>query len=141
MLLFIKLVFNKEKRYYNNLLRQFRAAVCIIDNEYQLIEIQSDLNDKNVLLYWLGLPIGIICLLLSLCWFIHILLYFIIIPYGIPIYPFLNILLLYFVENNVSFLATGFFAIFCLYLLLAAIKGSVKFGLRILICWSVHPMK
>ena len=137
----IKLVFNKEKRYYNNLLRQFRAAVCVIDNEYQLIEIQNDLNDKSVLLYWLGLPIGIICLLLSLSWFLHILLYFIIIPYGMPIYPFLNILLLYLVEKNVSFLATGFFALFCLYLLFAAIKGNVKFGLRIMFCWPVHPMK
>ena len=135
------LVFSKEKREYNRMLRQLRAAVCIIDNEYQVIDIQKDLKDYNVLIYWLGIPFGIVCLLLSLCWFVHILLYFIIIIDGKPIYPFLNYLLLYLVDNNVAFLATGFFALFCIYLLISTIKGNVKFGLRIFIFWSVHPMK
>ena len=137
----INIVFSHEKREYNESLRKLRAAVCIIDNDYQSIEIQAELNDQSVLLYWLGLPVGIICLCLSLCWFIHILLYFVITINGAPISRFLNNLLLYMVENNLSFLATGFFAIFCLYLLLATIKGNLKFGLRIFLCFSVHPMK
>ena len=120
---------------------QLRASVCILDNEYQMVEIQSELNDEWVLKYWLGLFAGIICLIISLAWFIHILVYFIAKPNGQPLHPFLNNLLTYLVEANVAFLATAFFAMFCLYLLLAVIKGNVKFGLRILLCMAVHPMK
>ena len=69
------------------------------------------------------------------------LLYFIIQFKNEPIYPFLNNLLTALVEANVSFLATAFFAIFCLYLLWATIKGNIKFGLRVFLCWSLHPMK
>lgn len=122
-------------------MRKLRASVCVLDNEYQMIEIQQDLNDEWVLKYYLELFVGIICLIITIAWEIHILLYFIIKINGQPVYPFLNNLLIFLTENNVSFLATAFFAMFCLYLLLAAIKGNVKFGLRILLCWSVHPMK
>ena len=122
-------------------MRKLRASVCVLDNEYQMVEIQQELSDEWVLKYWLGLFVGIICLIITLAWEIHIILYFIAIPNGQPLYPFLNNLLIYLTENNVSFLATAFFAMFCLYLLLAAIKGNTKFGLRILLCWSVHPMK
>ncbi len=69
------------------------------------------------------------------------LLYFVINLNGIPIYPFLNNLLTALVENNVGFLSTAFFALFCLYLLWATIKGNIKFGLRVMLCWAVHPMK
>jgi len=69
------------------------------------------------------------------------LLYFIIIPGGKPVYPFLNNLLTGLVEANVAFLATAFFAMFCLYLLWATIKGNLKFGLRFIMCWDIHPMK
>ena len=122
-------------------MRKLRASVCVLDNEYQMIEIQTELNDEWVLKYWLGLFAGIACLILTLAWFIHILLYFIIKSNGQPIYPFLDNLLVFLVDNNVGFLATGFFTMFCLYLLLATIKGNVKFGLRVLLCWAVHPMK
>jgi LMBR1 domain-containing protein 1 len=137
----IKVVFSSEKREYNSTMSKLRASVCVLDNEYQMIEIQQDLNDEWVLKYYLELFVGIICLIITLAWEIHILLYFIIKTNGQPIYPFLNNLLIFLTENNVSFLATAFFAMFCLYLLLASIKGNVKFGLRILLCWSVHPMK
>lgn len=122
-------------------MRKFRASVAVLDKEYQIVAIQKDLNDSWVCWYWFGLIFGIICLIVSLAWWVHILLYFIITPNGQPIYPFLNKLLVALVEANVSFVSTAFFALFCLYLLLATIKGNVKFGLRILLCWAIHPMK
>lgn len=67
--------------------------------------------------------------------------YIVITPNGKPIYPLINNLLVYLTDNNISFLATAIFAVFCLYLLLATIKGNVKFGLRILFLFSIHPMK
>jgi LMBR1 domain-containing protein 1 len=45
-------------------------------------------------------------------------------------------------DNNAAFVATMFFALFCLYLLLAAIIGNLKIGVRfIFCCMSIHPMK
>jgi hypothetical protein len=68
------------------------------------------------------------------------LLYFVIKINGQPVYPFLNNLLTALTEANVAFLSTAFFAIFCLYLLWATVKGNIKFGLRML-CFTIHPMK
>ena len=120
------------------MMRKLRISVMMIDNEYQMIAIQEELNDEWVLKYYLGLVLGIICLIISIAWFLHILLYFVA---GQPAYPFLNNLLITLTDNNISFLATAFYMLFCVYLLLAAIKGNVKFGLRILVCWAIHPMK
>jgi hypothetical protein len=66
---------------------------------------------------------------------------FIIIPKGVRVYPLISNLLLLLEDNNVAVVAFLIFAILCLYLLWATIKGNVKFGLRVLICWAVHPMK
>ena len=43
--------------------------------------------------------------------------------------------------HNVSFIAIGIFALLCIYLLLATIKGNFKFGVKVLILGSIHPMK
>lgn len=65
------LVFNKERRRYNELMRKLRAGVSVLDKEYQIINIQNDLNDSWVCHYWLGLFVGIISLLISVAWWIH----------------------------------------------------------------------
>jgi hypothetical protein len=65
------LVFNKERRRYNELMRKLRAGVSVLDKEYQIINIQNDLNDSWVCQYWLGLFVGIISLLISVAWWIH----------------------------------------------------------------------
>jgi LMBR1 domain-containing protein 1 len=67
-------------------------------------------------------------------------LYFVVIIDNKPFYPFLNNLLTYFQDNGVGFLATAFFAMFCLYLLWATIKGNLKFGMRMFLI-TIHPMK
>ena len=80
-------------------------------------------------------------MLISVIWVFHILLYVIIKPGGKPVTQGINILLVYLTEHNVSFIAIGIFAFLCIYLLLATIKGNFKFGVRILILGSIHPMK
>lgn len=123
-------------------MRKLRAGVEVVDRQYKMIEIQQDdLNNRSALLAWLELPLGIICLLLSLAWIAQILCSFIIIPNGKPIYPLIGNLFSSFQQNNVAFLAFGFFSLFCLYLLWCTVKGNTKFGLRIFCCWALHPMK
>jgi hypothetical protein len=64
------LVFNKERRTYNDRLRKLRAGVFILDREYKIITIQTEIGDNVfwALLYWLGLFGGIIFTILSLAW-------------------------------------------------------------------------
>ena len=50
---------------------KLRAGVTIIDKDYQMILIQSEVNETWVLHYYFGLILGIICLLISLAWWIH----------------------------------------------------------------------
>jgi hypothetical protein len=52
-------------------MRKLRAGVSVLDKEYQIINIQNDLNDSWVCQYWLGLFVGIIGLLISVAWWIH----------------------------------------------------------------------
>jgi LMBR1 domain-containing protein 1 len=68
------------------------------------------------------------------------LLYFVIIIDNKPYYPFLNNLFVFLQNNGLGFLATAFFALFCLYLLWASIKGNLKFGMRMFLI-NIHPMK
>lgn len=57
-----------------------------------------------------------------------------------PVHPFLNEFLTALVDAGVGFIATAFLFILCIYLLLATIKGNLKFGSRIFCCFSIHPM-
>ena len=49
-------------------------------------------------------------------------------------YVFLN-------DHHCAFLSFLIFSILSLYLLLCVIKGNFKFGVRILCCWEIFPMK
>jgi hypothetical protein len=65
------LVFNKERRKFNDLMRKLRAGVAILDRDFQMIKIQEDLNDSWVCQYYFGLVLGIFCLIISLAWWFH----------------------------------------------------------------------
>lgn len=64
-------VINKERRHYNDVMRKVRAGVLMLDKEYRTIQIQHELNDSWVLQYWLGLFLGILCLMISITWMVH----------------------------------------------------------------------
>jgi LMBR1 domain-containing protein 1 len=123
------------------LFRKLKAGVEILDRQYRMLLIQNNLNDKWVCQYWLLLFIGIITFIITLAWIAQILCMFVIIPDNKPIYPLINNLLLYFQDHGVSFLSYLFFGLFCLYLLWATVKGNTKFGLRVIFCFAIHPMK
>ena len=136
-----KTLFSSDKRHYNTLLKQLKVGVAVLDEEYQIINIQNVLDGKSILGYYCNMIFGVIFMLISVIWVLHILLYVIIKPGGKPVTQGINILLVYLTEHNVSFIAIGIFAFLCICLLLATIKGNFKFGVRILILGSIHPMK
>lgn len=136
-----KSIFSSDKRHYNHLLKDLKVGVTVLDDEYQIINFQNMLDGKSVIGYYCNLFFGIIFLIISLIWVAHILLYVIIKPNGQPITRGLNILLVFLTENNISFIAIAIFSFFCVYLLLATIKGNFKFGVRMILLGSIHPMK
>jgi len=52
-------------------MRKLRAGVAVLDKEYGMITIQTELNDAWVCQYWFGLFLGILCLFVSIAWMIH----------------------------------------------------------------------
>jgi len=95
--------------------------------------------DHNPLVFIGKFILGIIFSVLSILWWIHILLFVVIKSDGNPVHPFLNDLLIG-LEKAAGFLATSVFAFLSLYLLWCTTKGTLKLGLRIL-CFTIHPMK
>ena len=136
-----RFMFSKERRHYNNLLKQLKVGVSIVDEQFEIINMQDMANQTSALGYLLKLISGIFCIILSLLWIIQILLYIIIKNKGKPLYSFLNVPLVKLTNINLSFLAICIYTLFCFYLLLITIKGHFKFGIRFMILGEIHPMK
>lgn len=66
-----KFFFSSDRRAYNDLMVKLRAATYLLDKDYKMYKIQTELNEEGVVWYWFGLFIGIFCILVSLTWFIH----------------------------------------------------------------------
>lgn len=126
----------KDAKTQRNCMREFKAAVYLLEQDVADFAAASSANEKyNPLLPWLSLFMGIICSFLSLFWIIHIGLYML--PPK-PVVPFLNT---YFQWFDIWFPLFGTLsvAIFTVYLLICALKGCFKFGLRF-VCIDLHPM-
>ena len=136
-----KNMFSKEKRHYNELLKQLKVGVSVVDDQFQIINMQNMANQTSALGYLLQLIAGIFCIILSILWIFQILLYIIIKKDGRPINGFLNVPLVALTEKNLSFLAICIFTVLSLYLLLITIKGNFKFGIRFMFLGEIHPMK
>jgi LMBR1 domain-containing protein 1 len=121
----------------NKTLKEFKAAVFILEKDVEDFTAASSSMEKyNPLAPYFSLLMGIISGILSLFWVLHIVIY--IIP-SRPLRPFLNN---YFVFFDAFFPLFGVLSVaaFSFYLLICAVKGCFKFGLRFLF-FQVHPMK
>ncbi len=136
-----KSIFSKEKRHYNDLLKQLKVGVSVIDDRFQIVNLQNLANQTSALGYLLQLIAGIFCMILSILWIVQIIMYILIKKNGKPLFSFLNIPLVKLTEINLSFLAICIFTVLSLYLLLITIKGNFKFGIRFMIIGQIHPMK
>lgn len=95
---------------------------------------------SNPIFYILKLIMGLLGIVISILWWLHILLCMVITPDGFPLTTFLNKVLLFLEEWNANFIATGLMAGFSLYLLWCVTKGNFKVGVRIPFLMTIHPM-
>jgi LMBR1 domain-containing protein 1 len=62
---------SRDKRKYNNIMKQLRAGCLVLDKKYFMVQVQEELNDSWVLQYYFSLILGIIFTLVSLTWITH----------------------------------------------------------------------
>jgi LMBR1 domain-containing protein 1 len=126
----------RRDRKYKKVFAKFKTAVYHLENDFSKLRIAYKEKGGSPLKYWsIGL-LGFLCAILSFCWFLHIILYMSISP---PVSPFLNDLLKA-SESEFALFGTILYCLFTLHLIMAVIKGNLKFGLRFLFI-PIHPMR
>ncbi|KAB2066629.1 hypothetical protein ES319_A09G174700v1 [Gossypium barbadense] len=117
-------------------LLQLEEDVKLLEEMYPQGEKAETSWALTVLGYLAKLVLGILGLIVSVAWIIHIVIYLLIDP---PLSPFLNEIFIK-LDDIWGLLGTVAFAFFCFYLLLAVIAGAMMLGLR-LVFITIHPMK
>lgn len=117
-------------------LLQLEEDVKLLEEMYPQGEKAETSWALTVLGYLAKLVLGILGLIVSVAWVVHIVIYLLIDP---PLSPFLNEVFIK-LDDVWGLLGTAAFAFFCFYLLLAVIAGAMMLGLR-LVFITIHPMK
>jgi len=115
----------------------FKQAVYLLEEDVEDFQnIASNMENYNPILPYAALLCGVCSIIISFFWFIHIIVYVFPSP---PLTPFLNN---YFEWFDKWFPLFGVLsvALFTSYLLVCALKGCFKFGIRFM-CMQIHPMK
>ena len=136
--------FSSKRRNYDRKYSQFRAGYMLVDEEYKIVNAGQEAKKKGncvVLFYYLLIPLGILSMIFTILWIIQFICSYFIRKNGRPGYPFLARMYIFFNDHDCAFLSFLIFSILSLYLLLCVIKGNFKFGVRILCCWEIFPMK
>jgi len=112
-----------------------------IFSQYQNFKVCEDArrgieHEENACLHCLGLMAGILSIVVSIFWTLHICLYMF--PEE-PVYGFLNIFLVE-LDNVWSLFGVTLYAAFSFYMMLCVLKGNSKWGLSIG-CVTLHPME
>lgn len=121
------------------LARKFEAQYYFLKKDFKMLEISHKLRGGNTLWYVLKLFLGVIGVVVSFSWIIHIAVF--VLP-SQPIHPFLNDLFIGAETFIPGFplLGVSFFGIWSYYLLWACIKGNFKLGVRFFF-WKIYPME
>lgn len=131
----------KEAKEEKKTLLQFKQAVYLLEGDVDDFKnCSSNYQNYNPLIPYFALILGVIAFIVSIFWVLHIILY--VIPKstsGNPVTPFLNSYFMWF-DRWFPLFGVLSVAIFTVYLMLAALKGCFKFGLRFLF-FTLHPMK
>ena len=136
--------FSSKRREYDRKCSQFRAGYMLVNEEYKIVNAENEARKKGncvILLYYLLIPLSIFAAIFTLLWIIQFVCSYFIRKNGRPGYPFLARMYIFFNDHDLAFLSFFIFSILSLYLLLCVIKGNFKFGVRILCCWEIFPMK
>eukprot|EP00929_Paragymnodinium_shiwhaense_P049276 TRINITY_DN24867_c0_g1_i1.p1 TRINITY_DN24867_c0_g1~~TRINITY_DN24867_c0_g1_i1.p1 ORF type:complete len:446 (-),score=123.34 TRINITY_DN24867_c0_g1_i1:228-1565(-) len=123
---------------------RFKRDSMMLEAQHEKLMICKFERGEYLAISIAKLILGILCAILSLSWVFHILLYVLaksLSEKGEPVTPCLNGLFETFEGSGLYPVGVAFFAAYTLYLLLCVVKGCLKFGMRIFIFFSIHPMR
>eukprot|EP00898_Chlorokybus_atmophyticus_P001523 jgi/Chlat1/2371/Chrsp17S00180 len=122
---------------------QLQKEIVFLEEDQALLEECFPQGDKAdvlwalvILGYLARLILGVIGMIVTILWLLHIILYILISP---PVTPFLNSVFVK-LDSFFGLFGTTAFALFCLYMIGCTIKGCTKVGLKFAFM-SVYPMK
>lgn len=122
-------------------LQEFLKEKEFIFSQYQNFKVCEDArrgieHEENACMHCLGLVGGILSIVVSILWTLHICLYMFPEP---PVYGFLNVFLVE-LDKVWSLFGVTLYALFSFYMMLCVLKGNSKWGLSIGCC-TLHPME
>lgn len=133
----------KKGRKWRKNVKAVQQELMLLEDDVKALEEVYPQGEKadtswalTVLGYLANFVLGIIGLIVSVIWVLHIILYMLLQP---PVSPFLNELFIK-LDNVWGLFGTAAFAFFCFYLLLAVMAGEMQLGMR-LVFVTIHPMK
>jgi LMBR1 domain-containing protein 1 len=115
---------------------QFRQAVYFLEKDWNRVKTAYKERGGNPLKWMCSAFLGLLSAVLSVVWYLHIVLYVFITP---PPTIFLNGLFLE-LDKVFSLFGTILYGIFSFYLLACVLKGCMKVGLRFFFI-PIHPMR
>lgn len=132
----------RKKKKLQTKYNRFKCDVHFLEERWERARLSKFQKGESLAVSVAKLVLGIFFALLSILWLLHVILYVTVRKY-VPDFPttFLNALLEAFESPGLYPVGVALFATFNLYLLLCVVKGCMKFGLRIAIFFSIHPMR
>lgn len=131
----IKAAEESGKAWPRRKVNKWKTKVYNLERDFDFFNFYND-NQRSPIWYYFRLVLGILSILVSLAWVLHIVLYILMRP---PVTPLLNSMFLA-LDGVFPLFGTLAFAIFSFYLIWCVLKGVMKFGLRLLII-TIHPLK
>jgi LMBR1 domain-containing protein 1 len=118
-----------RKRY-----QAFQEQVEALEDTYRKVEISYKVRGGNPVTPWLAMIMGVLCIIVSILWVIHVIVFYI-----ADVHPFLNAFFVA-MDNVFPYAAVIFFALFVYYMYWCVIDGTTRIGLN-LFFFRVHPME
>lgn len=121
---------------------KFKKEVFHLEEDYERLLTSKHQQGESILVSAVKLALGIIFAILSFAWILHTVFYVLVRKLD-PTFSvdILNTFFSAFEGPGLYPVGVALFGAFNLYLLLCVVKGTLKFGMRIFICFSIHPMK
>ncbi|PHJ25150.1 lmbr1 family region protein, partial [Cystoisospora suis] len=137
----------RKKRQYRSDVNRYKKCVLDLEEEYKQLVVCMRERGENPFYSYLKLLGGILALLLSIIWVIHIILNCLlpqllnVSPIDNHIFGFLDSMLKAMADHSVALLALLLYTFLVCYLLVCVVKGCFKFGSNFFFFIGVHPMK
>ena len=113
---------------------QFQQQVEALEETYQTVEVSYRVRGGNPVWPWILFFLGIISIILSLVWIVHVIFY-----YLTDIHPILNAFFVL-MDNAFPYGAVIFYGIFVYYLFWAVVDGTTTVGINLLFI-RLHEME